>query len=108
MKRKILITFFIISLILGFHYTKVFAETNIKETISGRSPNYDITAEHKLEIKDNKDTKITVIFKDMTIIDSYAENNISKKTFILETFLALVVGLLFKEVAIKSQPFIKI
>lgn len=78
MKRKILITFFIIILILGFNYSKVFAETNIKETISGRFPNYDITAEHKLEIKDNKDTKIIVIFKDMTIIDSYAENDNGK------------------------------
>lgn len=53
MRRKILITFFIISLILGFYYTKVFAETNVKETVYGRFTNYDIIAEHKLEIKDN-------------------------------------------------------
>ena len=58
MKRKIFITFFIIISIFGFHYSKVFAETNIKETISCRFPNYDVTAEHKLEIKNNKDTKI--------------------------------------------------
>ena len=78
MKRKILITFFIISLIFWGNYTKVFAETNIKETICGRFPNYNITAENKLQIKDHKDTKITVIFKNMTIIDCYAENGNGK------------------------------
>lgn len=78
MKRKIFITFFIISLIFVFYFSKVFAEPTIKETIYGRFFNYDITAEHKIELKDNKNTKITVIFKDKTIIDSYAENDNGK------------------------------
>ena len=53
MKRKIIITFFIIVLTFGFYCSKVLAETNIKETISGRFPNYDVTAEYKVEVTDN-------------------------------------------------------
>ena len=78
MKRKIIITFFIIILTFGFCCSKVFAETNIKETISGRFPNYDVKAEYKVEVTDNTDKKIIVKFKDMTIIESYAENRNGK------------------------------
>ncbi len=78
MKRKIIITFFIIILTFGFYCSKVFAETNIKETISGRFPNYDVTAEYKVEVTDNTDKKIIVKFKNMTIIESYAENRNGK------------------------------
>lgn len=76
MKRKIFIIFIIIILI--FNYSKVFAQTNITETISARFPNYNVTAEYKIEIKDNTDNKIIIKFKDMTIIESYAENNNGK------------------------------
>lgn len=78
MKRKIIITFFIVILIFSLYYSKVFAETNIKEKISGRFPNYDVTAEYKVEITNNTDKKITVKFKNMTIIESYAENKNGK------------------------------
>lgn len=78
MKRKIIITFFIAILIFGLYYSKVFAETNIKETISARFPNYDVTAEYKVEVTDNTDKKIIVKFQDMTIIESYAENSNGK------------------------------
>lgn len=78
MKRKIIITFFIAILIFGLYYSKVFAETNIKETISARFPNYDVTAEYKVEVTDNTDKKIIIKFQDMTIIESYAENSNGK------------------------------
>ncbi|MGN1297950.1 MAG: DUF2207 family protein [Clostridia bacterium] len=78
MKRKIIITFFIAILIFSLYYSKVFAETNIKETISARFPNYDVTAEYKVEVTDNTDKKIIVKFQDMTIIESYAENSNGK------------------------------
>lgn len=78
MKRKIFITLFIAILIFGFCCSKVFAETNLKETISGRFPNYDVTAEYKVEVTDNTDKKIIVKFRDMKIIESYAENRNGK------------------------------
>ena len=78
MKNKIFIAFFIAILTFGFCCLKVFAETNVKETISGRFPNYDVTAEYKVEITNNTDKKITVKFKNMTIIESYAENKSGK------------------------------
>lgn len=74
MKRKIFRIFLIATLILGLYYSKVFAETNITETISGRFRNYDVAAEYKVEITDNIGNKIIVKFKNMTIIESYAEN----------------------------------
>lgn len=79
MKRKIFITFLIAILTFVVCYSNVFAETNIKEAISGRFPNYDVTAEYRVEVKDNTDKKIIVKFKDMTIMESYAENSNGKK-----------------------------
>ena len=78
MKRKIFFMFFIISLILGFQYSKVFAETSIEETISAVFPNCNTKAEYRVEIKDSKNTKITVTFKGITIIECYAENDKGK------------------------------
>lgn len=74
MKRKIFITLFITILTFWTCFSNVFAKTNIKETIAGRFPNYDVNDEYKIEVTDNTDRKITVTFKNMTIIESYAEN----------------------------------
>lgn len=78
MKNKKIIIFFIVILMFGFCCSNVLAETNVKETISGRFPNYDVTAEYKVEVTDNTDKKITVKFKNLTIIESYAENKNGK------------------------------
>lgn len=74
-KRRIVLTALIVFLSFGICDAKVFAETNVSETISCTFSHYDTKAEYKVEITDNTDKKIIVKFKDLTIIESYAENN---------------------------------
>ena len=78
MKRKIFITLIVVILFFSFQYPKAFAQANIKENISGRFPHYDVTAEYRVEIKDSTNKKITIKFKDMTIIESYIETSNGK------------------------------
>jgi len=78
MKNKILIIFFVLLFLLPLCSSKVLAETKIKETIQGRFGNYDVDNEYKIEVTDNKDKKIVVRFKGLSIIESYAINKEDK------------------------------
>lgn len=71
MKKKIL--FIVNIIILIFMYSNVYANTTVKEAVVGNFKNYDINAEYKIEIKDSKDKKIIITFKNMTIIESYID-----------------------------------
>ena len=77
MKKKILITFIII-LVLVMYGSKIFAGTNMKEMISINLIQCDVADEYRIELTDNTEKKIVIKFKDSTIIESYAKNSKGK------------------------------
>lgn len=72
--KKIIVIFSIIILVTIYPFTSVFADYKIREAVEGRIGVYDVDDEYKIEIEDSTNKKIVVRFKDMTIIECYADN----------------------------------